>query len=183
MEVINQKDRFGNEHYDDRMLWDQVLTELLPTKIVWDSPTMIRTTVDVPGGMVGASWNVLLLPELTHEAAKCSGGRPVLFSPDIPYQPERRGPHDSRYSHRRSGPMITITGTDCDTSRDPEGQVIHTGETLHTRTQDIGKYVRANYRAGWKRSHSRLRLWRYVRPTDVSPVSDRAGVLVRPNVT
>lgn len=148
MEVINQKDRFGNGSYNDRMLWDQVLTELLPTKMVWGfANDDSHNRYDVPGGMVGANWNVLLLPELTYEAVRnaVEAGQFYFVSRYTIPNPRGEAPTIVAIDTDETAQSITITGRDCDTvTWVSEGRVIHTGERLEcTRTQDTGKYVRA----------------------------------------
>lgn len=60
MEVYNQLDRYPQ----DRTLWDQVLTRLMPHRPVWG-----MANDDAHGmGHVGRSWQVFLLPELTEQA-------------------------------------------------------------------------------------------------------------------
>ncbi|NLU41592.1 MAG: hypothetical protein GXX08_05265 [Firmicutes bacterium] len=148
MEVINQKDRFGNGSYNDRMLWDQVLTELLPTKMVWGfANDDSHNRYDVPGGMVGASWNVLLLPELTYVAVRnaVEAGQFYFVSRYTIPDPRGEAPTIVAIDIDETAQSITVTGKDYDSvTWISEGRAIHTGERLeYTRTQGIGKYVRA----------------------------------------
>ncbi len=62
MEIYNQGDRYPQ----DRMLWDSVLTVTMPGRPVWG-----YSNDDMHGpSQLGRNWNVMILPELTHEATR-----------------------------------------------------------------------------------------------------------------
>ncbi len=133
MEVVNQRDRYPQ----DRIMWDNVLTMLMPERPVWgfSNDDMHRIS------HAGHCYNVFLLPELTEEAFRfamenglfyfCNGkGSPSINSIVVD---QDRG----TITIEASGEWEAVVWIS-------DGMVIHEGDTLPFRnTANIGSYIRA----------------------------------------
>ncbi len=62
LEVFNQGDRYP----DDRETWDSILSETMPERPVWGFSNDDMHT----SAQIGRNWNIMLLPELTHETVR-----------------------------------------------------------------------------------------------------------------
>lgn len=136
MEVYNQGDRYPN----DRALWDNVLSRLMPERPVWgfsndDSHTR---------GQIGRNWNTLLLTDLDEESVRRALESGCFY---LSYQPGEE-----------AAPMIDSITADVKTItinahyyREiiwiSQGKKIHAGDTLdYKSTAGVGRYVRAEIR-------------------------------------
>jgi len=159
MEIFNRLDR---ETRSDRILWDNLLMELMPyNRPVWgfsndDSHSLI---------CVGYNWNALLMSELTADAARVAmetgafyavtrvarregvnADQPDRASEDTLFLLDQSTPRITNIT--ADGFYITITGENVDRIEwIADGRVIHTGSTLNLRDhyyRDIRhNYVRA----------------------------------------
>jgi len=133
LEVFNQGDRYPN----DRLLWDNLLTEMMPGRPVWgfsndDSHREIH---------VGRNWNTLLLLELNEANVKEALQKGRFYAV---YQPGKiPAPGINRI--QVTGTSVTIEAANyANISWISQGKVIHQGKTLNYKEiQDLGNYVRA----------------------------------------
>ncbi len=142
MEVYNQGDRYSN----DRALWDDILTALMPERPVWGFSNDDMHTIS----QLGRNRTVLLLKELTAEEVRNAlvAGRfyfsRVLAVEDEAPVIESVRVRDGEITIEASGYNKIIWISD--------GNEIHEGETIHLETAEgIGGYVRARLTAdrGW----------------------------------
>ena len=167
MEIINKTDI---DSKSDRVLWDNILKQTMPAgRPVWGFSNDDAHSTD----MVGYSWNVMLMPELTQAAVRTAmttgafyavsrvsrldginryypGGTEEtgLGSPSTLYLLEQPTPGISDISV--NGSVITITGVDCDSIEwIADGVVIYTGASLDlgSHSEMIGSYVRARLKS------------------------------------
>jgi len=83
MEIINKLD---NESRSDRILWDNILMELMPEgRAVWGFSNDDSHLLDA----IGYSFNVMLMPELTADAARSSMESGAFYAVARVARPER----------------------------------------------------------------------------------------------
>jgi hypothetical protein len=138
MEIYNQGDRYPN----DRIVWDNVLAELMPLRPVWG-----YSNDDMHSAShIGRNWNVFYLPELSHEWVR-KGMEEGLFS--WIYAPkghtgEQPATIKSVSVSARRG-IISINAAECDSIHwITAGQIIHRGNKLNLNKLEFEPaYVRA----------------------------------------
>lgn len=169
MEIINKID---NESKSDRILWDNVLMEILPQRNCWGFSNDDSHSLDASG----YSWNVMLMPDLTQANTRIamekgafyavsrvsrldginrflssSGGEtPGNGTAATLYMLEQPTPRITNIDVNDAKNTITITGANYTRIEwIADGQVIATGNTLNINdNQDkIGSYVRAQLKS------------------------------------
>ncbi|MBS4535256.1 PHP domain-containing protein [Clostridium sp. D2Q-14] len=169
MEIINKID---NESRSDRILWDNILKEMMPNgRFVWgfsnDDTHSINAT--------GYSWNIMLMPSLSQEATRKAMetgafyavsrvSRPDGINATLPdgsstpgsgtsstlYLLDQTTPSISNIVVNQKDNTITINGQDHDTIEwIADGVVIATGATLDLNDyeNEINSYVRAQLKS------------------------------------
>lgn len=132
LEVYNKGDRYPN----DRQLWDNLLTELMPQRPVWGFSNDDSHSI----AHIGRNWNTLLLPNLSESAVKkalMAGNFYLTYQPqDLP------APTISKISVDEVS--ISIEAQDySEILWISEGQVIHRGHSFnYIDTPGMGSYVR-----------------------------------------
>jgi hypothetical protein len=138
LEVYNQGDRYPQ----DRPKWDSLLTVTMPDRNIWAYSNDDMHTLP----HVGRNWNMLILPELTHESVREGMEKGLSY---FIYAP---GGHDGP-----APPVIHSIKTDISSSTIEinasgytsvewisEGQVVHKGTEIDLNDNEtIGAYVRA----------------------------------------
>ncbi len=132
MEVVNQRDRYR----DDRKMWDEVLTLLMPDRPVWgfanDDMHIMKH--------LGHCYNTFLLADFTEDSFRNAMEQGRFY-----------------FSHGRDAPVIESIEIDndggtimIDSGGNPDivwysdKRVIHHGDTLNFReTPNVGSYIRA----------------------------------------
>jgi len=138
MEVYNQGGRYPN----DRIKWDQVLTELMPDRPVWGySNGDTHTTAHL-----GRNWSVFLLPDLSEENVQDAMVDGESYFSYTPTQ-DAAAPTISSIVVDQSAGTIAITGAGhTETRWISEGTQIATGDTFDYFASMAGvedSYVRA----------------------------------------
>lgn len=138
MEVYNQGDRYPQ----DRMLWDSVLTVLMPDRPVWGYSNDDMHHVS----RLGRNWTVMILPELTHESVRKgmeNGLSYFVYAPEGHYGPEPPVIQSINVNDRRG--TIEITASDYDSvTWISQGNIVHTGNTVNlNELEETGNYIRA----------------------------------------
>ena len=169
MEIINKID---NESKSDRILWDNVLMEILPERNCWgfsnDDTHSLNAT--------GYSWNVMLMPDLTQANTRIamekgafyavsrvsrldginrflssSGGEtPGSGTAATLYMLQQPTPRITSIAVNDLNYTITLNATNYTRIEwIADGQVIATGNTLNIsdHQDEIGKYVRAQVKS------------------------------------
>ena len=138
MEVYNQGDRYPN----DRIKWDQVLTELMPGRPVWGYSNGDTHTA----AHLGRNWSVFLLPELSEASVRNAMVEGQSYFSYTPTQDAAAPAIDSIDVDQSAG-TISITGTGFTEIRwISEGTQVATGATFSYFTSLAGvedSYVRA----------------------------------------
>ncbi|MFW6289690.1 MAG: hypothetical protein ACOC0R_01880, partial [Mariniphaga sp.] len=136
LEVYNQGDRYPG----DRPKWDSLLTVTMPDRNVWAYSNDDMHTLP----HVGRNWNMLILPELTHEAVRKGMENGLSY---FIYAPEGHDGPEPPVIHSIKTDNSTI---EIDASRFTavewisEGKVVHDGEVINLKNiENIGSYVRA----------------------------------------
>ncbi len=138
MEVYNQGDRYPQ----DRMIWDSVLTVLMPDRPVWgysndDMHHLSR---------LGQNWTVMILPELTHESVRNgmeNGLSYFVYAPQGHDGPQPPVIQSIEVNNRRGTIDITASNYDSVTWIS-EGNIVHTGNTVNlNELEATGNYIRA----------------------------------------
>ncbi|GAA1654415.1 CehA/McbA family metallohydrolase domain-containing protein [Georgenia ruanii] len=147
MEIINKKD---GDSASDRILWDNVLTEMMPERPVW-----AQSNDDAhSNGALGFSYNVHLMPELSEGAFRDSLEAGTYYaSAKVSYRElgkdfvsQGNTPTISNITVDDDADTVSITGVDTDSVRwISEGEVIAEGATIDLDDHDgkVGSYVRA----------------------------------------
>jgi len=168
MEIINKLD---DESKSDRILWDNILMQLMPEgRGVWGFSNDDSHFIDA----IGYSFNVMLMPELTANAAKASMQNGAFYAVSRVARPEgvntglfglwpiSPGNFSTLYMFNQSTPgivniiaendSITITGTDYSRIEwIADGRVIATGPRLDLNAHQDSinhNYVRAQLISG-----------------------------------
>lgn len=138
LEVYNQGDRYP----DDRLKWDSLLTITMPKKNVWAYSNDDMHSLP----HVGRNWNMLVLPELTHESVREGMERGLSY---YVYAPQgHSGPTppviESIVVNEKKG-TIEILATGYESIQwISEGEIIGNNQKLELDEPDIvGNYVRA----------------------------------------
>ncbi len=151
MEVIN----FENRYPHDRLLWDGLLTKMMPGRPVWGFANDDAHS----RGAVGRNWVILLLSEVSLSAAAdaLSKGRTyfaTLTTHDRLTRDPAKTPRIERIWHDEEQGVIHITATvggsplsEENCSWISDGTVVHKGSQLpYRRIENLGSYVRAELR-------------------------------------
>ena len=138
MEVYNQGDRYPG----DRVLWDTVLSALMPERPVWGfSNDDMHEISDI-----GRNWNVLLLTNRSDSAVRealVNGHFWFVYSPLGPTGPPPPIIHAIE-THERKGTITIATSGATQTLWISEGRVVATGTTFQAVNHpDARRYVRA----------------------------------------
>ncbi|MFO7978209.1 MAG: hypothetical protein R6U64_06070 [Bacteroidales bacterium] len=138
MEIYNQGDRYPG----DRRLWDAVLTATMPARPVWG-----YSNDDMHGAShLGRNWNVLILPELTHEATRKGLEQGLSYYIYSPEGHDAKGiPVIENIEVNSNEGTISIAATNYKrVIWISKGQVIHEGTTIDLdELPQAGNYVRA----------------------------------------
>lgn len=147
MEVINKLD---GDSYSDRILWDNVLTAMMPGRPVWGfSNDDAHST-----GAVGFAYNLMLMPENTEANVRYSMENGTF------YAVSRVAKRELGMNFRGEGPVPTILSITVDQMENSisiegeeydridwiaDGQVIATGESIdiNDHEESVTGYVRA----------------------------------------
>lgn len=169
MEVINKID---NESRFDRILWDNLLMELLPEgRQIWGFSNDDTHSLDA----TGYSFNMMLMPELTIDATRAAMENGTFYAvarvsrvdginatlPDGRNMPgsgnastlyllDQSTPSISNISVNQDENVITVEGADYDTAEwIADGEVIATGNTIDLNDYEdvINSYVRAQLKS------------------------------------
>jgi hypothetical protein len=144
LEVYNQFDRYPN----DRMLWDSILTVTMPGRPVWGFSNDDMHSLNG----VGYSWNMLILPELTHESVRQgmqNGHSYFVYAPGGHSGPQPPVIHSIKVNDRRG--TIEISATDYESvAWISGGKVLQKGSSVNLNELDENlSYIRAKvYGAG-----------------------------------
>ena len=147
MEIVNKKD---GDSASDRILWDNILTEMMPERPVWGFSNDDAHS----NGALGFSYNMHLMPELSENAFRHSMETGAFYaSAKVSHRELGRDfvsqgmtPTISNISVDEAEDSITITGVDTDSVRwISEGQVIAEGPAidLDDHIGKAGSYIRA----------------------------------------
>lgn len=148
MEVINQ----GKRYKDDVRLWDEVLTALMPERPVWgfsnDDMHVLKK--------LGRDWDVFLLTSLDGTQVRSAMETGQFYFCTTGTHPEetrsvQETPIITAISHDVIAGILKINASSGDVLLPDEdykwisqGNVVHTGSTIHYRTiEGIDKYLRA----------------------------------------
>ncbi len=142
LEVYNQ----GNRYPDDRLIWDKILTRLMPGRPVWG-----YSNDDMHArSHLGRNWSIMLLPEFSEQWVRRGleqGRSYFVYSPHREKEPMPPVIHSIEVDHGRS--VITIEADNWETIEwVSEGQIFHRGSSvdLARYSDQIGSYVRAKLR-------------------------------------
>jgi hypothetical protein len=148
LEVYNA----GNRHWLDRVLWDAVLLEMMPSRPVFG---LSNTDDHGVAGRCGINYNIHLMPELTEAAMRnnlLSGASYFVYDP-LGTQIARHNPVVTPIIN-----SIDVTPTHIEIDADNytsikwisgcnletfESTTVHTGDTLPLNTPGLENYVRA----------------------------------------
>jgi hypothetical protein len=140
LEVYNQGDRYPQ----DRMIWDSILTVTMPDRPVWGYSNDDMHSLP----QLGRNWNMLILPELTHESVRNgmeNGLSYFIYAPDGHDGPSAPVIESVNVNQRRG--TIEISATGYETVRwISGGNVVHDGIKVNLNDlQDVetNGYVRA----------------------------------------
>jgi hypothetical protein len=148
MEIINQ----GNRYPHDRMLWDALLTRMMPER-----PVHAFCDDDMHGiGALGRDWTVFPIEELTEQSVRDALTSGAFYSASVSTHPEAERsvegtPVITRIVHDPQRCVISIFA---EVNGEPlgaagyrwlaDGEALHVGPELHYRDDErIGSYVRA----------------------------------------
>ncbi len=138
LEVYNQGDRYP----EDRMIWDSILTVTMPDRPVWG-----YSNDDMHSrAQLGRNWNVMILPELSHESVRHgmeNGLSYFIYAPEGHEGPEPPQIQSIDVNNRRG--TIEITATNYERILwISEGRVLHEGNTVDlNELPEPGNYIRA----------------------------------------
>ncbi|MGM0494964.1 MAG: metallophosphoesterase [Armatimonadota bacterium] len=147
MEIINQ----GNRYPHDRLLWDALLTEMMPAR-----PVHGVADDDMHGSsQLGRDWTVFPLTELTEEAVREALVTGAFYSASVSTHPEDDRAVDGtpvieRITHDEDAGTITVEAMvggeplgDAGYRWIADGEALHVGPTLAYRDDErIGSYAR-----------------------------------------
>ena len=148
MEVINQINRYPH----DRLLWDALLSAMMPQRPVWGFANDDMHVI----GQLGNDWNVFVLENLAEEDLRAAMIAGTFYFSSVSTHPEEDRcvnsvPSIDRIVHDGDAHTITITAT---LAGDPleddaivwiaDGEKVHVGPHLAYRNvTGIKRYVRA----------------------------------------
>ena len=136
LEVYNQGDRYPQ----DRSKWDSLLTVTMPDRNIWAYSNDDMHALP----HVGRNWNMLILPELTHESVREgmeNGLSYFIYAPQGHNGPEP--PVINSIKINKSTIKINASGYN-NVEWISEGRVVHDGPAINLKkTEKIGSYVRA----------------------------------------
>jgi len=147
MEIINKKD---GDSYSDRILWDNILKETMPSRPVWGFSNDDAHSTEA----VGFSYNMMLMPENTLENVRSSMENGTFYAVALVAKRELGSDFTA------SGPAPKITNIAVDQQEDSisiegenyniiewiaDGQIIATGNEIDLNDYEdkISTYVRA----------------------------------------
>ena len=132
LEVVNQNDRYPQ----DRALWDEILTELMPERPVWgfandDFHRMAH---------FGHAYNVFLLKEASERTV-----RRAMEGGSFTFRNGSGAPPIAEIAHDREAGTVTVRGSGRHTVRwVSDGRYIAEGAVIsYRRTPNLGSYLRA----------------------------------------
>lgn len=147
IEFINQ----GNRYPHDRLLWDALLSEMMPGR-----PVHGFADDDMHGiGHLGRDWTVFPLPELTEEAVRKAMLSGAFYASSVSTHPEEDRSAEGTpviicVTHDEQAGTLSVSATvageplgDAGYRWIADGEVLHVGPTLQYRDDErIGNYVR-----------------------------------------
>jgi hypothetical protein len=140
MEVYNQGDRYPQ----DRPKWDSLLTVTMPDRPIWAYSNDDMHALP----HVGRNWNVLILPELTHESVREGMENGLSYFIYAPQGHKGPGPpviHAIKTDNRKGTIEIIASGYNT-VQWISEGKVIHDGPAINLKqSEQTGSYVRAMF--------------------------------------
>lgn len=138
LEVYNQGDRYPQ----DRPKWDSLLTVTMPDRNIWAYSNDDMHALP----HVGRNWNMLILPELTHESVREgmeNGLSYFIYAPQGHNGPEP--PVINSIKINKSTIEINASGYNT-VEWISEGRVIHDGTAINLKQSELtGSYVRAMF--------------------------------------
>jgi hypothetical protein len=138
LEVYNQGDRYPQ----DRSKWDSLLTVTMPGRNVWAYSNDDMHALS----HVGRNWNMLILPELTHESVREgmeNGLSYFIYAPGGHSGPEPPVIHS--INAKNSTIEIDASGYNS-VEWISEGKVVHDGAVIDlNELENIGSYLRAMF--------------------------------------
>jgi hypothetical protein len=138
LEIYNQGDRYPG----DRDTWDSILSVTMPERPIWGYS---NDDMHTPGN-IGCNWNMLVLPELTHEWVRKGMEKGLSYYVYAPSGHEGASPpaiHSIKVNSRKGIIQIESTGAES-VQWISNGTVISEGSTINLNYLDgFGNYVRA----------------------------------------
>ena len=140
LEVYNQGDRYPQ----DRPKWDSLLTVTMPDRTIWAYSNDDMHTLP----HVGRNWNMLILPELSHESVREGmeqGLSYFIYAPQGHEGPEPPVIHSILTDNRKGTIEINASRYNA-VEWISEGKIVHNGPTIDLKASHaIGSYVRAMF--------------------------------------
>jgi hypothetical protein len=140
LEVYNQGDRYPQ----DRPKWDSLLTVTMPERNIWAYSNDDMHTLP----HVGRNWNMLILPELTHESVREGmeqGLSYFIYAPKGHDGPEPPVIHSIKTDNRNGNIEINASGYHS-VEWISGGRIVHDGPSINLKeVESIGSYVRAMF--------------------------------------
>jgi hypothetical protein len=140
LEVYNQGDRYPQ----DRPKWDSLLTVTMPDRTIWAYSNDDMHTLP----HVGRNWNMLILPELSHESVREGmeqGLSYFIYAPQGHEGPEPPVIHSVKTDNRTGTIEINASRYNA-VEWISEGKVVHNGPAIDLKaSEEIGSYVRAMF--------------------------------------
>jgi len=140
LEVYNQADRYPQ----DRPKWDSLLTVTMPDRNIWAYSNDDMHTLP----HVGRNWNMMILPELTHESVREGmekGLSYFIYAPQGHNGPEPPVIHSIKTDAGNGTIEINASGYN-NMEWISEGMVLHDGPSINLKgMENAGSYVRAMF--------------------------------------
>ena len=140
LEVYNQGDRYPG----DRPKWDSLLTVTMPDRPVWAYSNDDMHSLP----HVGRNWNMLVLPELSHESVRNGMEKGLSYFIYAPQGHDGAEPPVIYFvrTDNRSGTIEINAGRYNSVEWISEGRVVHDGPVLDlNELKNVGSYVRAMF--------------------------------------
>ncbi len=138
LEVYNAGDRYP----EDRKIWDSILTQTMPERPVWGFSNDDMHTE----AQLGRNWNILILPELTHESVRHgmeNGLSYFVYAPEGHDGPPPPVIESVNVNNRRGIIEISATGYDS-MLWISNGEIVYEGSSINLdKLMEDARYVRA----------------------------------------